>query len=145
MEPKSLKSISQKVIFLNINNTKKLRKELPIEDYNRLKERTLSTVVREYKGKMKFEGKYYTFFLNFLKQHSYFYDDRWRYWFFFCFTKEKDKTITLKNDKKIRDEMIKNEIKTKKYLIKNDFDELKGFRENMREMKNLFWYICLLK
>ena len=49
MEPKSLKSISQKVIFLNINKTKKLKKDLPIEDYNRLKERTLSTVVREYK------------------------------------------------------------------------------------------------
>ena len=47
MEPKSLKSISQKVIFLNINNTKKL-KDLPMEG---LKERTLSTVVREYKKK----------------------------------------------------------------------------------------------
>ena len=67
MELKSLKSISQKVIFSNIHNTKKLKKDLPIEDYNRLKERSLSTVIREYKEKMKVEGKEYIFFLIFSK------------------------------------------------------------------------------
>ena len=90
MEPKSLKSISQKVIFLNINKTKKLKKDLPIKDYNRLKERTLSTVVREYKEKMKDKGEDYSFFLKFLKKHSYFYDDCWRYCIFCC-AKERDK------------------------------------------------------
>ena len=77
---------------------------------------------------MRDKGDRYSFFLDFLKKHSYFYDDCWRYCIFCC-TKEKDKKITLKNDKKIRDEMIKKEIEPKKYLIKNDFDVLEGFRE----------------
>ena len=58
---------------------------------------------------MMYEGKDYQFFLKSLKKYSYFYDDCWRYCIF-CFTKEKDKKIMLKNDKKIRDEMVKNEI-----------------------------------
>ena len=40
----------------------------------------------------------------------------------------------LKNDKKIRNEMIKKEDQTIKYLIKNDFDVLKGFREFLFEL-----------
>ena len=111
MEPKSLKSICEKVIFSNIN-TKKI-KDLPKEG---LKERTLSTVVSEYKEKMRDEGKKYSVYL----------DDCWRYCFFDCL-KEEDKKIMLKNDKKIRNKMIQKEIKTKKYLIKNDFDVLKDF------------------
>ena len=128
MERKSLKSICEKVIFSNIN-TKKI-KDLPKKG---LKERTLSTVVKKYKEKMRDKRGEYSFFLKFLKEQSYFYDDCWRYCIF-CFTKEKDKKIMLKNDKKIRDEMIKNEIKTKKYLIKNDFDVLEGFREFLFEL-----------
>ena len=68
MEPRSLKSICEKVIFLNINNTKKL-KDLSIEG---LKERK----------KMLYEGEDYKQLLHFLKEHSYFYDDYWRYCFF---------------------------------------------------------------
>ena len=35
----------------------------------------------------------------------------------------------LKNDRKIRNKMIREEKKIKKYLIKNDFDVMKGFLE----------------
>ena len=119
MELKSLKSICEKVIFSNIN-TKKI-KDLPKEG---LKERTLSTMVKKYKENMKDKGEVYSFFLKFLKKHLYFYDDCWRYCIF-CFTKEKDKKIMLKNDKKIRDEMIEKEIKTKKYLKKKRFYSIK--------------------
>ena len=62
MEPKSLKSIYEKV-FLNIDNTKKL-KDLPMEG---LKERTLSTVVLEYKEKLKYNKRFYIFFLLYSK------------------------------------------------------------------------------
>ena len=82
---------------------------------------------------MKDKGEDYFFLLFFLQEHSYFYDDCWRYCFF-CFSKEKDKKVMLKNDKKIRNKMIQKEIKTKKYLIKNDFDVLKGFREFLHEL-----------
>ena len=76
MEPKSLKNISEKVIFENINSKKS--KNLPKKG---LLERTLLTTVKKYKEKMKNEGNKYSFFLKFLKEHSYFYDDCWRYCF----------------------------------------------------------------
>ena len=63
MEPKSLKSICEKVIFSNINTNK--GKDLPKEG---LKERTLSTVVSEYKEKMKDKGVKYSVYLKFLKK-----------------------------------------------------------------------------
>ena len=128
MEPKSLKSICEKVIFLNINNTKKL-KDLPKEG---LKERTLLTVVREYQKKIRDKAAKYSFFLNFSKNIQIFMmivGD------IVCFVLQRRRIKNnVKNDKKICDEMIKNEIKTKKYLINNDFDVLKGFREFLHEL-----------
>ena len=100
MEPKSLKRICKKVIFSNIN-TKKI-KDLPKEG---LKDRTLLTVVSEYKEKMKDKGVKYSVYLKFLQKNSNCYDDCWRYCFFYCL-KEEDKKIMLKNDKKIRNKMI---------------------------------------
>ena len=82
---------------------------------------------------MKESREKYIFALKFLKDHSYFYDDSLRQSIFDC-QKAKDKKNTLKNDKKICDEMIKNEKIIKKYLIKNDFDALKGFREFLHEL-----------
>ena len=58
MEPKNLKSICEKVSFLNINNTKKL-KDLPIEG---LKERTLQQWLESIK-KIKAKEEEYSFFL----------------------------------------------------------------------------------
>ena len=123
MEPKSLKNICEKVIFCNINTPKNkdLLKKV-------LKERTLLTVAKKYKEKMKNEGNEYSYLLFCLKKCSYFYDDSWRSCVF-SLAKEKDKKELLKNDRKIRNKMIQEEEKIKKYLIKNDFDVMKGFLE----------------
>ena len=50
MNPKSLSHLSKEIIQKNLRNSeleKTLKKDLPTEDYNRLKENTLLTVIRE--------------------------------------------------------------------------------------------------
>ena len=50
MNPKSLSHLSKEIIQKNLRNSeleKMLKKDLPTEDYNRLKENTLLTVIRE--------------------------------------------------------------------------------------------------
>ena len=68
MNPKGLSHLSKKIIQKNLRNSeleKVLKKDLPTEDYNRLKENTLLTVIRECLEKRKDE---YIFCLNFLEK-----------------------------------------------------------------------------
>ena len=65
MNPKSLSHLSKKIIQKNLRNSefeKMLKKDLPTEDYNRLKENTLLKVIRECLEKK------YIFCLNFLEK-----------------------------------------------------------------------------
>ena len=69
MDPASLKSLSQKVVLNGFHNIEKelekmLKKYFSTEDYNRLKENTLFTVIRELLEK---NGRIH-FFLNFSKK-----------------------------------------------------------------------------
>ena len=65
MNPKSLSHLSKEIIQKNLRNSeleKMLKKDLPTEDYNRLKENTLLTVIRECLEKK------YIFCLNLLEK-----------------------------------------------------------------------------
>ena len=65
MNPKSLSHLSKKIIQKNLRNSeleKMLKKDLSTEDYNRLKENTLLTVIRECLEKK------YIFCLNVLEE-----------------------------------------------------------------------------
>ena len=71
MQPKSLSHLSKEIIQKNLRNSeleKMLKKDLPTEDYNRLKENTLLTVIRECLEKK------YIFCLNLLKEYEEFDD-----------------------------------------------------------------------
>ena len=68
MQPKSLSHLSKEIIQKNLRNSeleKMLKKDLPTEDYNRLKENTLKKVIRECLEKRKDE---YISCLNFIKK-----------------------------------------------------------------------------
>ena len=71
MQPKSLSHLSKEIIQKNLRNSeleKMLKKDLPTEDYSRLKENTLLTVIRECLEKK------YIFCLNLLKEYEEFDD-----------------------------------------------------------------------
>ena len=134
MDPASLKSLSQKVVLNGYHNIEKgglekmLKKDLSTEDYNRLKENTLLTLIRE-----RLEQKEeYIFFRKFLKEREEYYDDVRFHHIEDCaldgdeYSRE---TLKLVLDDEIRKEMIGNEMEKKKYLKRNGFDALKGARQ----------------
>ena len=68
MQPKSLSRLSKTIIQKNLRNSeleKMLKKDLPTEDYNRLKENTLLKVIRECIKKRKDK---YIFYLNLFEE-----------------------------------------------------------------------------
>ena len=104
-----------------------LKKDLPTEDYNRLKENTLLTVIRECLEKRKDE---YIFCLNFLEECENLEDV-----LLVCplaYGHYKIRTISL--NAQLRNKIIEEEKETKKYLKRNDFHVLKGFRQFLVEL-----------
>ena len=104
-----------------------LKKDLPTEDYNRLKENTLLTVIRGCLEKRKDE---YIFYLNLLEECEEFDDllilDQLAYGHY------KKRMAGL--NAQLREEIIENEKETKKYLKRNDFNVLKGFSQFLVEL-----------
>ena len=101
-----------------------LKKDLPTEDYNRLKENTLLKVIRECLEKK------YIFCLNFLEKGENL-DDV----LIVCQLAHghyKIRTISL--NAQLRNVIIEEEKETKKYLKRNDFNVLKGFRQFLVEL-----------
>ena len=74
-----------------------------------LKETTLFWTVKKYKEKIQD----YLFHLSQFEESSHFYDDTWRNSLIHFLKDKKTKTLMLKNDKKIRAEMIQKEKKKK--------------------------------
>ena len=136
MQPKSLSHLSKKIIQKNLRNCKKkelekmLKKDLPTEDYNRLKENTLLTVIRECLEERKEDEEEYIFCLNFLEKGEEFDDllilDQLAYGHY--------KIRMLGLNAQLRKEIIENEKETKKHLKRNDFNVLKGFRQFLVEL-----------
>ena len=132
MNPKSLSHLSKKIIQKNLGNSeleKMLKKDLPTEDYNRLKENTLLKVIRECLEKRKDE---YIFCLNLLEKGENL-DDV----LIVCqlaYGHYKIRIISL--NAQLRNNIIEEEKETKKYLKRNDFNILKGFRQFLVELDN---------
>ena len=127
MQPKSLSHLSKKIIQKNLRNSeleKMLKKDLPTEDYNRLKENTLLKVIRECLEKK------FIFCLNFLKKGEEF-DDV----LIVCQLAHGHYKIEIVNlNALLRNVIIEEEKETKKYLKRNDFNVLKGFRQFLVEL-----------
>ena len=122
MQPKSLSHLSKKIIQKNLRNNeleKMLKKDLPTDDYNRLKGNTLLKVIRECLEKK------YIFCLNFLKKGEEF-DDVLAHGHY------KIEIVNL--NALLCNIIIEEEKETKKYLKKNDFNVLKGFRQFLVEV-----------
>ena len=130
MNPKSLSHLSKKIIQKNLRNSELeriLKKDLPTEDYNRLKENTLLKVIRECLEKRKDE---YIFCLNFLEKGENLEDV-----LLVCplaYGHYKIRTISL--NAQLRNKIIEEEKETKKYFKRNDFNVLKGFRQFLVEL-----------
>ena len=127
MQPKSLSHLSKEIIQKNLRNSeleKMLKKDLPTEDYNRLKENTLLTVIREC-----LEKKYISC-LNFLEKGEEFDDMLIVYQL--AHGHYKIEIVNL--NALLRNKIIEEEKETKKYLKRNDFNVLKGFRQFLVEL-----------
>ena len=130
MQPKSLSHLSKEIIQKNLRNSeleKMLKKDLPKEDYNRLKENTLLKVIRECLEKRKDE---YIFCLNLVKEYEEF-DDV----LIVCQLAHGHYKIVIVNlNTQLRNVIIEEEKETKKYFKRNDFNVLKGFRQFLVEL-----------
>ena len=129
MNPKSLSHLSKKIIQKNLRNSeleKMLKKDLPTEHYNRLKENTLLTVIRECLEKRKDE---YIFCLNFLEKGEEF---DVLIVIQLAYGQYKIRIVDL--NAQLRKIIIEEEKETKKYLKRNDFNVLKGFRQFLVEL-----------
>ena len=126
MQPKSLSHLSKEIIQKNLRNSeleKMLKKDLPTEDYDRLKENTLLKVTRECLEKK------YIFCLNFLEKGEEF-DDM-----LVCQLAHGHYKIEIVNlNALLRNKIIEEEKETKKYLKRNDFNVLKGFHQFLVEL-----------
>ena len=127
MNPKSLSHLSKEIIQKNLRNSeleKMFKKDLPTEDYNRLKENTLLTVIRECLEKK------YIFCLKVLEECENLEDV-----LLVCplaYGHYKIRIISL--NAQLRNKIIEEEKETKKYLKRNDFNVLKGFRQFLVEL-----------
>ena len=103
---------------------KMLKKDLPTEDYNRLKENTLLTVIRECLEKKCI------FCLNLLEKGENL-DDM----LIVCQLTHGHYKIEIVNiNALLRKKIIEEEKETKKYLKRNDFNVSKGFRQFLVEL-----------
>ena len=126
-ESKKSKSSQQRNYSKNLRNSeleKMLKKDLPTEDYNRLKENTLLTVIRECLEKK------YIFCLNLLEKGENL-DDM----LIVCQLTHGHYKIEIVNlNALLCKKIIEEEKETKKYLKRNDFNVLKGFRQFLVEL-----------